>query len=157
MLAAACALDADAARASERVATVIACMRSWRRSPDPEFFIGLLKGYNQSHQHDMFDGLAAQLKARNMCSGLSLDRIIMTNAARRGDAKLAMLMASLVVKSPKNIPSVVKALCSLGQAEYAAELVLPLKLPDNNIVANVRLQLAIADPVVAVQPSVNFL
>ncbi|KAJ2355736.1 hypothetical protein GGF43_002511, partial [Coemansia sp. RSA 2618] len=152
MLAAACALDADAARASERLATVIACMRSWRRSPEPEFFIGLLKGYDQSHQHDMFDGLAAQLKARNMCSGPSLDRIIMTNAARRGDAKLAMLMASLVVKSPKNIPSVVKALCSLGQAEYAAELVSPLKLPDNNIVANVRLQLAIADPVVAVQP-----
>ncbi|KAJ2499504.1 hypothetical protein GGH96_003495 [Coemansia sp. RSA 1972] len=152
MLAVACALDKTVSRATERLATVVACMHSWRLSPDMNFFVGLLKGYDRSSQHTMFDGLAAQLRARNVSTSLDLDKIIMQNAANRGDTELTMAMAELVAQSPDSIPSVVKILCKLGRADYVPELVPLHELPDNNIIANVRLELAISDPKVAIQP-----
>ncbi|KAJ2229954.1 hypothetical protein EV180_001233, partial [Coemansia sp. RSA 518] len=152
MLAVACALDKNVSRATERLATVVACMRSWRLSPDMNFFVGLLKGYDRSSQHTMFDGLAAQLRARNSSTSLDLDKIIMQNAAKRGDTELTMAMAELVARSPGSIPSVVKILCKLDRADYVPELVPLHKFPDNNIIANVRLELAISDPKVAIQP-----
>ncbi|KAJ2482029.1 hypothetical protein IWW56_001303 [Coemansia sp. RSA 2131] len=152
MLAVACALDNNVSRATERLATVVACMRSWRLSPDMNFFVGLLKGYDRSSQHTMFDGLAAQLRARNVSTSLDLDTIIMQNAASRGDTELTMAMAELVAQSPDSIPSVVKILCKLGRADYVPKLVPLHMFPNNNTIANVRLELAISDPKVAIQP-----
>ncbi|KAJ2738663.1 hypothetical protein H4R23_000999 [Coemansia sp. Cherry 401B] len=149
----ACALDRDTRRASERLATVTACMRSWRLHPQTGFFVGLLKGYHRSGQFEMFDALVARLRTGDTHSHLELDKIVMLNAASRGDATLALAMADLVAQDPASIPAVVQTLCKMGRADYAMALVSLDKLPDNNITANIRLELAISDAKVAINPS----
>ncbi|KAJ2455192.1 hypothetical protein EV183_000927 [Coemansia sp. RSA 2336] len=146
MLAVACGLDRDVKRANERLAAVIACMRSWHISPDTMFFVSLLKGYDRSGQHHMFDGLAARLRVHQTSSNVEFDKIIMINAARRNNIELAMAMAELVVRDPHSIPKAVTTLCEMGQAHFAKRLVCFSKYPRNNITAKLQLELSIGDP-----------
>ncbi|KAJ1750039.1 hypothetical protein LPJ79_003212 [Coemansia sp. RSA 1821] len=146
MLAVACGLDRDLKRANERLAAVIACMRSWHNSPDTMFFVSLLKGYDRSGQYHMFDGLAARLRLHQTSSNVEFDKIIMINAARRNDIELAMAMAELVVRDPNSISKVVTTLCGLGQAGFAKKLVCLSKYPRNNTTANLQLEMSIGDP-----------
>ncbi|KAJ1734622.1 hypothetical protein LPJ61_000976 [Coemansia biformis] len=152
MLATACALEKDAAVSSLRLRSVIAWMRSWRMSPDSGFFIGLLKGYDRTGQYDMFDGLLARLRARNIQSIAELDKVVMNNAARRNNSKLTVSMAELAAQLPNSVPSVVRALCSVDRPDCVRRLVDLAQWPENNITANLRLELAMSDPAVAIKP-----
>ncbi|KAJ2780439.1 hypothetical protein H4R18_003458 [Coemansia javaensis] len=152
MLAAACALETDPGASGQRLRSVVAWMRSWRISPTRDFFFGLLKGYDQTGQHDMFDGLAARLRTRDIESSGHFGRIVMNNAVRRRDAGRALDMARVVARRPENAPLVVRALCAVDRAEAAAALAGLDAYPENNITANARLQLAMGGAGAALEP-----
>ncbi|KAJ2851245.1 hypothetical protein IWW36_001266 [Coemansia brasiliensis] len=146
MLAVACGLDKNSKRANERLAAIIACMRSWHISPDTMFFISLLKGYSRSGQQHMFDGLATRLRLHQTSSNIEFDKVVMVNAAQCNNKELALAMGELVAQDPNSIPKVVSTLCDLGQASFAKKLALLSKYPSNNITANLQLEMCISDP-----------
>ncbi|KAJ2804412.1 hypothetical protein H4R21_001651 [Coemansia helicoidea] len=152
MLAQAVAQIKDGPEYSTRLQAITAYLRSWRITPGASFFVGLLKGYGWSGQHDMFDGLAARLRAHTPQSSVEIDHAIMANASKRDNADLTVVMAELVARVPANTEAVVYALCDVGRPDVIPTLVDLASLPENNRTANLRLYLALNDPDVALDP-----
>ncbi|KAJ2800549.1 hypothetical protein H4R20_004019 [Coemansia guatemalensis] len=147
MLAVACALETDTQRSQQWMNSVIAYMQSWRMKPDIHFFIGLLKGYDRSLQFDMFDGLVARLRFREIGANVELEKVIMYNAAARNDIDKTMSMARLVAKAPDHLPGVVRTLCNSGLVDRLSEVVDLQNFPDNKTTANMRLEVAVSTPI----------
>ncbi|KAJ2078016.1 hypothetical protein H4R24_004772 [Coemansia sp. RSA 988] len=147
MLAVVCALEADTQRSQQRMNSVVAYMQSWRMKPDIYFFIGLLKGYDRSLQFDMFDGLVARLRFREIGANVEFEKVLMYNAAARNDMEKTMSMAKLVAKSPDHLPGVVRTLCNIGLVDNLPEVVDLQNFPDNTTTANMRLEVAVSTPV----------
>ncbi|KAJ2159485.1 hypothetical protein GGF46_002981 [Coemansia sp. RSA 552] len=142
LLAMVCAMDQDPVAAHANIVKLATHMRDWKRPPDSRFFISILHGYNSSQQDDMFDALAARLRARNIPLDISLNKIMMDNAARRNSTALAMELARKVAVLPKHIPHIVGVLCRLGRASSAEDMFPLSQYPENNTTVNIRLELA---------------
>ncbi|KAJ2736011.1 hypothetical protein IW152_001134 [Coemansia sp. BCRC 34962] len=139
VLAAACSLDKDSDRGSQRLGELIACMKSWGRAPNKRFFVAILKGYHWSGQHSMFDGLLQRLRAHGLGSDAMLGKVVMENAAERMNSGLAAAMARVAVQLPANIPKVVQVLSRMGLTSELAECVDLTQYPANNLTANAQL------------------
>ncbi|KAJ1720398.1 hypothetical protein LPJ53_004970 [Coemansia erecta] len=149
-LAQSCALDLDTVRGSRRLAEVVSFMRSWGRSPDTRFLIGLMHGYNKSQQDDMFDMVASKVDVHRAkpTQLLKFWLVTMNNAVRRGQFALAQGMAKRIsAEAFRGIPRVVHAMCAIGETCLAKKLagIDSRRFPDNNITANIRLELKLAD------------
>ncbi|KAJ2709366.1 hypothetical protein H4R19_004290, partial [Coemansia spiralis] len=152
MLAQAAAQVKDSAESNARLSGLVAYMKSWHIAPDADFFAGLLQGYGWSGQNDMFDGLAARVKAHSSQRWRDINRAILANASKRSNAALTVAMARAVAHMPMEVEAVVKGLCDVGRPDVVPTLVDLAGLPDNNRTANLRLELALNDPSVALDP-----
>ncbi|KAJ1941097.1 hypothetical protein GGF37_003701, partial [Kickxella alabastrina] len=148
-LAQACALDADQSRSSARLAEVSAFMRSWGRAPDSDFLVGLLRGYGEAQQDEMFDAVAGRIDTANPArQPASLCAVIMENAARRGNRPLVAAMARRVSAKPgQGVSRAVRALCAVDNVPLAREIggLGSTRFPENNETENIALELALAD------------
>ncbi|KAJ2610684.1 hypothetical protein H4S08_003496 [Coemansia sp. RSA 1365] len=146
MLAVVCGLEKNIQKSHIWMNSVISYMQSWQMKPDINFFIGLLKGYSRSLQFDMFDGLVARLRFREIGANVELEKVIMYNAAARNDIEKTISMAKLVAREPDHLPGVVRTLCNVGIVENLPEVVDLQLFPENTITANMRLEVALSTP-----------
>ncbi|KAJ1965329.1 hypothetical protein GGI12_000854 [Dipsacomyces acuminosporus] len=146
-LATACSMSRDPGnRNIMQLDEVIAGMKSWGYTPDTQFFVSILKGYHRSNQHGLFSGLLARLKVHQLDIDIDMYSVMLANAAACKQTDVAISLANIVTEEPHNIPKVVQALCSTRLASKVPGIIELKRLPENNELANARLELEIHSP-----------
>ncbi|KAJ1957542.1 hypothetical protein EC988_000775, partial [Linderina pennispora] len=152
-LATACVMSAET-NAPMVLSDVTADMKSWGYTPGMDFFICMLRGYHESGQDSMFDGLLSRLRLLSLQPDNGLRKVLLLNAMRRRDTDRVAVLSRAVKDSADLVPHIVRALCHVGEQARVTEIVDFAGFPATNSLENAKLEAAMYSPTVAGNPEV---